>query len=302
MATFVASHTGTDSSPSVTLDGSGTNRAIVIVSSAEIGHPSTVATGLTVGGTAATLLVTQGVGGNDKNCVAIGLVLDANHPGAGAATFSHTFSAGITANTFVVFEFSDWIAQDSAEASVVLNSIPGLVSGTTYTATATGEAGNTAINFLTATSASAYASDPVWTFSSGLNRVTDFPNSQKNTCIAAYTTSIASADENFSITYTGSQDPGAFQGVVVLSEAAPAVTTTDTLQPGTEFTLTATNYASAPVSPATLTDSEGSTITVPVTISGSGPYTAVGTMPTLAEAVTAGTSLLFGDVTIELST
>jgi len=83
---------------------------------------------------------------------------------------------------------------------------------------------------------------------------------------------------------------------------SPTVTTTDTLQPGESFTLTATNYASAPVSPATFTDSEGSTITVPVTISGSGPYTAVGTMPTLAEAVTAGTSLLFGDVTIELST
>ena len=86
------------------------------------------------------------------------------------------------------------------------------------------------------------------------------------------------------------------------AEATPAVTTTDTLQPGTEFTLTATNFASAPVSPVTLTDTEGSTITVAVTISGSGPYTAVGTMPTLAEAVTAGTSLLFGDVTIELST
>ena len=82
----------------------------------------------------------------------------------------------------------------------------------------------------------------------------------------------------------------------------PAVTTTDTLQPGTEFTLTATNFASPPVSPVTLTDSAGNTITVPVTISGSGPYTAVGTMPTIAEAVTAGTSLLFGDVTIELST
>ena len=82
----------------------------------------------------------------------------------------------------------------------------------------------------------------------------------------------------------------------------PAVTTTDTLQPGSTFTLTATNYASAPASPVTLTDSQGSTITVPVTISGTGPYTVVGTMPTLAEAVTAGTSLLFGNVTIELST
>jgi hypothetical protein len=88
----------------------------------------------------------------------------------------------------------------------------------------------------------------------------------------------------------------------VIPTLSPSVTTTDTLQPGTEFTLTATNYASAPVSPVTLTDSAGNTGTVPVTISGTGPYTAVGTMPTLAEAVTAGTSLLFGDVTIELST
>ena len=98
----------------------------------------------------------------------------------------------------------------------------------------------------------------------------------------------------------------AYANALYIADAAapdPSVTLDNgTLEPGTEFTLTATNYASAPVSPATLTDSAGSTITVAVTISGSGPYTAVGTMPTLAEAVTAGTSLLFGDVTIELST
>ena len=93
-------------------------------------------------------------------------------------------------------------------------------------------------------------------------------------------------------------DPWAMVGAVV----EPIINTTDPLAPGSNFTLTATNFASAPVSPVTLTDSQGSTITVPVTISGSGPYTAVGTMPTLAEAVTAGTSLLFGDVTIELTT
>jgi len=100
----------------------------------------------------------------------------------------------------------------------------------------------------------------------------------------------------------GSTGFSSANAIRIVPTAAAAVSTTDTLQPGEEFTLTATNYASAPVSPATLTDSAGSTITVPVTISGSGPYTATGTMPTLAEAVTAGTSLLFGDVTIELST
>jgi len=100
----------------------------------------------------------------------------------------------------------------------------------------------------------------------------------------------------------GSSGTGYASAIRITEVLGPEVTTTDTLQPGESFTLTATNYASAPVSPATFTDSEGSTITVAVTISGSGPYTAVGTMPTLAEAVTAGTSLLFGDVTIELST
>jgi len=90
----------------------------------------------------------------------------------------------------------------------------------------------------------------------------------------------------------------------------PVVTTTDTLQPGSNFTLTATNYASTPVSPVTLTplDTNGDVITgitpitVAVTITGSGPYTATGTMPTLAEAVTAGTSIPFGSTRISLST
>ena len=101
-------------------------------------------------------------------------------------------------------------------------------------------------------------------------------------------------------------DGSGFSGanaIRIIPEAGPSITlTSGNLEPGESFTLTATNYASAPVSPVTLTDSAGNSITVPVTINGSGPYTAVGTMPTLAEAVTAGTSLLFGDVTIELST
>jgi len=90
----------------------------------------------------------------------------------------------------------------------------------------------------------------------------------------------------------------------------PAVTTTDTLQPGESFTLTATNFAAPPVSPVTLTplDENGEVITgitpitVAVTITGSGPYTATGTMPTLSEAVTAGNSIPFGSTRISLST
>jgi len=96
---------------------------------------------------------------------------------------------------------------------------------------------------------------------------------------------------------------------IILPDSA-SVTTTDTLQPGTEFTLTATNFAAPPVSPVTLIplDTNGDVITgitpitVAVTITGSGPYTATGTMPTLAEAVTAGNSIPFGSTRISLST
>ena len=99
-------------------------------------------------------------------------------------------------------------------------------------------------------------------------------------------------------------------GSDMLGFVGPTITTSNNLQPGESFTLTATNFASTPVSPATLTplDANGDAITgitpitVAVTITGSGPYTAIGTMPTLAEAVTAGTSIPFGSTRISLST
>ena len=129
-------------------------------------------------------------------------------------------------------------------------------------------------------------------------------SASSNTSNVVTFTSTTDGSGNATIQYRQSSGSGitSANAIRIVTAAAAAVTTTDTLQPGESFTLTATNFASAPVSPVTLTDSEGSTITVAVTISGSGPYTAVGTMPTIAEAVTAGTSLLFGDVTIELTT
>ena len=87
----------------------------------------------------------------------------------------------------------------------------------------------------------------------------------------------------------------------------PTVTVSDDLQPGASFTLNYSNYDSAPVSPATITDSNGNSLTVAVTISdtvdGNGRHggAATGTMPALPSSGTA-TGLLFGTVTIELGT
>ena len=93
----------------------------------------------------------------------------------------------------------------------------------------------------------------------------------------------------------------AYAAAVAIEEVASAsVTTTDTLAPGSPFTLTATNFASAPSSPVTMTDSGGNTGTVAVTVTGSGPYTATGTFPARITTGT-GTTLLRGPVTVELT-
>ena len=81
----------------------------------------------------------------------------------------------------------------------------------------------------------------------------------------------------------------------------PSTTLTNgPLEPGKAITGTYANYTAAPTT-LTLTDSEGNSITPAVTVDDTAKTFAF-TMPALAEAVTAGTSLLFGDVTIELST
>ena len=90
-----------------------------------------------------------------------------------------------------------------------------------------------------------------------------------------------------------------------LSESiGPAFTIDGDLQPGSAFTLTYSSYTAIPVSPVTMTDTNGNSITVAVTVSDtdtSGVHsgTAVGTMPALPTSGTAS-SLLFGDLTIGL--
>ncbi|WP_417518749.1 hypothetical protein [Marinobacter sp.] len=88
--------------------------------------------------------------------------------------------------------------------------------------------------------------------------------------------------------------------------AGPSVTIGDDLQPGASFTLTYDGFDAAPVSPATLTDAQGNSIPVAVTVTdtdtaGVHSGTAVGTYPALPSSGTA-TGLLFGDVTVELGT
>lgn len=91
----------------------------------------------------------------------------------------------------------------------------------------------------------------------------------------------------------------------------PAVSMTSALRPGQPFTVVCSNFASAPVSPVTLTplDDQGDPIagitplTVPVTITdnGDGTYDADGTMPALPAAGNSQASIPFGDVRVEIS-
>lgn len=79
--------------------------------------------------------------------------------------------------------------------------------------------------------------------------------------------------------------------------------TSGNLTPGGNFSLSYSNYPSAPVSPVTITDSNDNSITVPVTVTdnGDGTGTATGTMPALPSSGSVA-GLLFGNVTLELGT
>lgn len=88
--------------------------------------------------------------------------------------------------------------------------------------------------------------------------------------------------------------------------AEPSISITGDLTPGGAFTIDYSDFTAIPVSPATLTDSQGNAITVAVTINdtdtgGVHSGTADGTMPALPGSGSA-TGLLFGTVTVELTT
>lgn len=96
----------------------------------------------------------------------------------------------------------------------------------------------------------------------------------------------------------------AFQIALNATPPGPSVSlTSGNLQPGGNFTLAYSNFAGTPTSPVTITDSNNNSITVAVTVNdnGDGTGTATGTMPSLPTSGSAA-GLLFGDVTVELTT
>lgn len=89
--------------------------------------------------------------------------------------------------------------------------------------------------------------------------------------------------------------------------SGPAIEiTSGDLQPGGNFTIEYSGFATAPVSPVNLTDSNDNIITVAVTVDdtetgGTHSGTATGTMPNLPTGSSSVDGLLFGDVTVELT-
>lgn len=132
------------------------------------------------------------------------------------------------------------------------------------------------------------------------------PQSIETDTLTETITLTGSTDANGEATLTYADGGGSTFGpysnaLRITTVEGPSVTLSADLQPGQPFTATATNFASAPVSPATITDASANSITVPVTVTddGGGTYTVTGTMPALTGG---GTSPKFGQVTLELVT
>ncbi len=93
---------------------------------------------------------------------------------------------------------------------------------------------------------------------------------------------------------------GVISAMRLYEVAGPTVTLNQTeLTPGGTISGTYSNFSSTPTSPLTLTDSNGNTISVPVTVD-SGAKTWTGTMPALPTSGSIA-GLLFGNIDVELS-
>ena len=117
------------------------------------------------------------------------------------------------------------------------------------------------------------------------------------------------ADVNGEVSFTlgYASVSAAFSVIQIIDVPSPTVALADNLQPGASFTLNYSNYDAIPVSPVTMTDSAGNSITVPVTISdsvngttGKHEGTATGTMPALPSSGSIA-GLKFGTVNVSLS-
>jgi len=298
MSTLVSHTQYTGRTPSVTLLGGATATDRVVIIIAQEGGDGAVVTAAAIGGNAATIL---GSAVNPGGIEVTVTALDMQNPGAG------TYTTTITATN----EFTIWDVYEFSGAAQIEKFTANAFGGTSTSAYDVTLASNSlAGERVIWVGAGADGVDSTSTITPNLTltssqiltsgTVNDLLVRSGFRTSASDNESLTFAYANF-ITTGGSVDRSTVVSLVLPDGVSPpTVTTTDTLEPGSNFTLTATNFASAPTSPVTMTDSGGNTATVAVTVTGSGPYTATGTFPARITTGT-GTTLLRGAVTVELT-
>ena len=243
MASIVARHTPTGTgSLSVTLDGSGSNRLIVLISVGR-GDSGQILTAADINGTQ-----TGVVEFTDSAATTFSIAVwnDAEHPGAGAATINVTYSSSVTQQAHVVYEIQDHAQQATPFFNVYHTVLTSDLTAGLQTQNVVDEAGVLGIACIGSRSSSFYHA----TVTSSANLGNDIVRDNTNAHVfAADTPSIADNDEDFSfdLTLTSGSAPGNGH-IAVLAfaiqdttpptfDTAPAVDTTTDQGHTIDFTL-----------------------------------------------------------------
>lgn len=305
--TLVSHNQYTGASPSVTLSGgaTSTDRVVVILSASN--GDADPCTGITLNGSSMTLLG-QGVlsGGIEAPMVAA----EIQNIGSGSYSLAYTGLAGISNQTWDVYEFSDANPADNFQSATLGGqssqpfniSVAGdnLSGEWVIYAAVVGEGGGSATESITNNaSLSSYSGEVI-------NGGLVYAGGYKAT---------ASDDESVQFTVDGMTLGGgnldrttAIAVRVTEFNLTPEVTLDDdTLSPGDTISGSYQYFSSIPTSPVTITGPDGNTMDVTVTVNDSGldgnslHYgTFSGTMPSLPAVDNSANQVLFGACTVTL--
>ena len=239
MASVVARHAGTYDvlSDSITLVGTGSNKIIVAVFSGQ-GSSSGVLSAADINGTQnATIEFTQVSDVTGLRCnVSIAVWTDAQHPGAGSATFNFSLTSGLTDTSFVVYEIQDSPQQTTpfftVDNTVISSSI---TSGADITQNVVDKSGVLGLAYLCLGSNSFF--NTTVTSSANIGNDTSSTGLYSETYIAD-TASIADNDEDFSFNVTVNSGTAPADGHIgVMSfEVADVTAPTFTVSPAVAAT------------------------------------------------------------------
>jgi len=195
----------------VSLSGTGSNRAVVVVATCRRGSVSTLSS-MTIGGNSCTVHANLSVDGGEASSSAVAYLLDTGHPGAGSHTLDATWSGGTEADfVYYVHELTG-AHQTTLLSSLASNTATALANGGTIDVTLAGASGEYALTYAASARASSASASGGHTVDADATLISsDYSNRNRAAC--AYDDVVSSASLTY--TWTMSHDGASIMASVI---------------------------------------------------------------------------------------